>query len=112
MRWSSYYWNIICDSLSENQLHFDTLLMEARMSLATAALFNSDTTKALILYSLVNTPQSAWNQSQVCNKWIIVTIIINRMIQTHCTFSLCILTVGTAVLIKIGPSNYSAPFTE
>ncbi len=68
MRWSSYYWNIVCDTLSENQLQFDTLLMEARMSLATAALFNGDTTKALILYSLVNTPQSAWNQSQVYNK--------------------------------------------
>ena len=65
MKWSSYYWSIICDTLSENQLQFDALLMEAHVSLATAALFKGDTDEALRLYSLVNTPQSAWNQSQV-----------------------------------------------
>lgn len=51
--------------LSESQLQFDALLIEAQMSLATAALFKCDTNKALRLYSLVNTPQAAWNQSQV-----------------------------------------------
>lgn len=68
MRWSSHYWSIISDMLNDNQLHFDlsdSLLVEARMSLATAALFNCDTSRALRLYSLVNTPQAAWNQSQV-----------------------------------------------
>ena len=68
MRWSSHYWSIISDMLSENQLQFDSsdsLLIEAQMSLATAALFNCDTGRALRLYSLVNTPQAAWNQSQV-----------------------------------------------
>ena len=65
MRWSSHYWSMISDTLSENQLQFDALLIEAQMSLATAALFKCDTSEALRLYSLVNTPQAAWNQSQV-----------------------------------------------
>ena len=43
----------------------DSLLVEAQMSLANAALYRHDTSRALRLYSQVKTPQAAWNQSQV-----------------------------------------------
>ena len=68
MKWSTHYWNIIFDVLGESRLQSDfsnSLLIEAQMSLANAALFKCDTSKALRLYSQVKTPQAAWNQSQV-----------------------------------------------
>ena len=77
MKWSSHYWGIIYDVLSgtpklEKQFPLDlesqiseSLLAEAQMNLANAALYKHDTSKALRLYSQVKTPQAAWNQSQV-----------------------------------------------
>ena len=68
-KWSSHYWSIISKMLSEACVPFDSshsLLEEARMSLATTALSECDTDRALKLFSRVNTPQAAWNQSQVC----------------------------------------------
>lgn len=43
----------------------ESILMEAKMTLANTAIYRHDTTKALKLYSQVQTPQAAWNQSQV-----------------------------------------------
>lgn len=77
LKWSSHYWSIIYDLLSGTlvlgkQLPLDlesrtpeSLLVEAQMNLANAALYKHDTNKALRLYSQVKTPQAAWNQSQV-----------------------------------------------
>ena len=84
MKRSSHYWSIIYDVLSETpalgkQLPVDlesqtpeSLLIEAQMNLANAALYKHDTSKALRLYSQVKTPQAAWNQSQV---HIFITVI-------------------------------------
>lgn len=47
------------------------LLNEARMALADAAVFRSDTSQALGLYSRVKTAQAAWNQAQVCTLIIV-----------------------------------------
>lgn len=81
LKWSSHYWSIITEMVSgRKQLSgkkkngsfggegdvSDSLLAEAQMSLANAALYRHDTSKALKLYSKVKTPQAAWNQSQVC----------------------------------------------
>ena len=65
MKWSSHYWKIISDVLSESQSLCGSLLMEAQMNLANIALVKCDTSRALRLYSQVKTPQAAWNQSQV-----------------------------------------------
>ena len=42
-----------------------SLLNEARLALANAAMYRSDTSLALSLYSRVKTAQAAWNQAQV-----------------------------------------------
>ena len=42
-----------------------SLLNEARLALANAAMYRSDTGLALSLYSRVKTAQAAWNQAQV-----------------------------------------------
>lgn len=44
------------------------LLNEARMALADGAVFRSDMSQALGLYSRVKTAQAAWNQAQVCTQ--------------------------------------------
>ena len=83
LKWSSHYWTIICnipvevyqqkwsssvahgsaDTSSDESL---SILSEARMTLANAALYENNLSTALQLYSMVKTPQAAWNQSQVC----------------------------------------------
>ena len=50
------------------------LLEEATMSLAGAAMYRQDTTKALLLYDKVKTPHAAFNQSKV-NDLLVVWII-------------------------------------
>lgn len=83
--WSSHYWRIVHDVVNSKikydgqrkSLYFsrtplsstldcDSLLAEAQLALANAALYKHDTSQALKYFSQVNTPQAAWNQSQVC----------------------------------------------
>ena len=61
----------------------DSLLAEAQMSLANAALYKHDTSKALKLYSQVKTPQAAWNQSQVFT-YMIVKVPPQTKLKQHC----------------------------
>ena len=81
LQWSCHYWTVISEAISDHQrrkrkkdhrksssfsVDKESILAEAQLTLANAALSNNDAIQALRHFSQVNTPQAAWNQSQVC----------------------------------------------
>ena len=64
------------DSLVVMKSDTADLLEEATMSLAGAAMYRQDTTKALLLYDKVKTPHAAFNQSKVNAMCVEVTVTI------------------------------------